>query len=627
MSNNQFDLLKQKKFLPLFLTQFLSAFNDNIYKNAIVILITFGITTIGQEDSFLVNLSAGIFILPFFLFSATAGQLADKYDKSLLIRKLKALEILIMLFGAIFLYYSNITFLFIILFFMGAQSAFFGPLKYGILPQHLDAKEIVGGNALIETGTFLAILFGTILGGVLVTLGGIGKLLTGLTVIIVALLGYYSARFIPKAESVDNNLKINWNIFSATKDILLTTKSNHNIFLSVLGISWFWFFGAVILAQLPSYTKNILNGSEEIVTMLLVVFSIGIAIGSLCCEKLANYRIELGLVPLGALGLTIFTLDLGYISTDLINVEKISTFQLLTNFTYLRILFDIFLISFSGGIFIVPLYAFVQEYAEQKYLSRIIAGNNIINALFMVLASVFAILFFNIGYSISHLFILIALINILVAIYIFKQVPEFAMRLIIWLLIHTIYRLKKQELDHIPEKGAAVIVANHVSFVDALIILSASRRPIRFVMDHEIFKLPLLNFVFKTAKTIPIASAKINPELLNKAYDTIAEALDNGELVCIFPEGKITHDGELNTFKTGIEKIIARTPVPAIPIALCGLYGSFFSRVAGKAMRLRNLPGKLFHKISIKCAPAISPEKVSAELLHERVLELRGEFK
>lgn len=629
MTHSQYTLLTEQRFHPFFFTQFLGALNDNLYKNALVILLTYQISKNSNWDAdLLVNLSAGLFILPFFLFSATAGQLADKYEKTRLIRLIKLAEIGIMIIGSAGLYWNNLFLLLTALFLMGTHSSFFGPIKYGILPQQLHTEELIGGNALIEMGTFLAILLGTILGGVLIGIGEIGHVLAGLTAIAVATLGWWISLRIPKAEPVDPALKVNWNLLQATFAILKHTRQNRTVFLSVLGISWFWLYGAFFLAQFPHYTKEVLHGSEGVVTLLLAIFSLGIGAGSLWCEKLAAYRIELGLVPFGSIGLTLFALDLALASPSPAATSAlmgVGTF--LSQPSHWHILFDLAMIALFGGFYIVPLYALVQTRSEPEHRSRVIAANNILNALFMVAAAIAAIILLKAGLSIPHLFLTMGIINAAVAIYIYRQLPEFLLRLVTWLLVRTIYKLKEQELHNIPETGPAVLVCNHVSFVDALIITAACRRPIRFVMDHRIFKTPIMGYIFRAARTIPIASAKEDPEMLNRAFDTVAKALEEGELVCIFPEGKITHDGEMNPFRPGIEKIIERTPVPVIPLALRGLFGSFFSRMGGRAMHLRNLPGKLWQRIAIVSGLPVLPEQVSAALLQEKVVKLRGEWR
>lgn len=623
-TGNEFTLLKERRFLPFFITQFLGAFNDNVFKNALIILIAFQAADPAQSN-LLINASAGLFILPFFLFSATAGQLADKYEKSHLMRWIKALEIVIMLGAAAAFVLNNVSLLIGLLFLMGAQSTLFGPVKYSILPQHLQPEELVGGNGWVEMGTFLAILIGTLLGGVLIAIQGQGPWLVGGVVVILAILGFLSSLFIPRAAPDAPDLRINWNPFTETWRTIAITRRNRTVFLSVLGISWFWFLGATYLAQLPNYTKLNLGGDEHVVTLLLTLFALGIGVGSLLCERLSGRRVELGLVPFGAIGLTVFGVDLFFAAAPVApEAALIGAAEFLRNASHWRVLLDILLMGTFGGFYIVPLYALVQQRSEPAYRSRVIAGNNILNALFMVASALLAILFLDsVGLTIPQFLLLTAIFNALVAIYIFTLVPEFLMRFIVWILVNTVYRLRTQGLDNIPDEGPAVVVCNHVSFMDALVIIGCCRRPIRFVMDYQIFKIPFLSFVFRTAGAIPIAPARENREILEHAYERVAAYLADGEVVGIFPEGQLTQDGEIGPFKNGVERIIKRNPAPVIPMALRGLWGSFFSRRYGKAMR--SFPRRFWSRIELRVGEPVAPEQAASAVLRERVAALRGD--
>jgi len=621
--HSQLTLLKQRRFLPYFITQFLGAFNDNVYKNALVILIAFQATQQSFDSNTLINLSAGLFILPFFLFSATAGQLADKYEKSHLMQWIKIFEISIMMFAAIGFYYHDLTILFVALFLMGFHSTLFGPAKYGILPQHLRQEELMGGNGLVEMGTFLAILLGTILGGVLISFPN-GGLWVSLVTIAIAMGGYFSAKQIPLSPAADPHLKINWNIFSETWHILKFTRENYTVFQSILAISWFWFFGALFLAQFPNYSKVYLYGDEHVVTFLLALFSFGVGIGSLLCERLSGHRVDIGLVPFGAMGLTIFSFDLSFAhiaqTNSILNVAQFWETQ-----GSFRVILDIVFIGIFGGIFIVPLYTLVQQRTEKSHLSRVIAGNNIINAVFMVASAIMAIILLNAGLTIPQLFLVCALMNAAVAIYIFTLVPEFLMRFLVWIVIHLIYRIEKEGLDNVPENGAAILTCNHVSYFDPLLIAGCVFRPVRFVAYYKLFDVPILRFVLKTAGAIPIAGIKENPQILEQAWKSMDAALKNGELICIFPEGGITRNGEMQPFRKGIEQMLKDNPVPVVPMALCGLWGTFFSRFGGKAMS--HFPRHLWAKIGLKISNPIPPNQVKATLLFDKTLELRGNWK
>jgi 1-acyl-sn-glycerol-3-phosphate acyltransferase len=623
--SNQSGLLRARRFAPLFVTQFLGALNDNVLKNAMVVLLTFQAaswTTLKPE--LLANLAAGVFILPFFLFSATAGQLADKYDKAALARMVKLLEIAIVLICGAGFWLHSLAVLFAGLFLLGLHSTLFGPVKYAILPQHLKSEELVGGNALIEAGTFVAILLGTLFGGLL---AGSGDGTTWITVVglAIAVGGYLASRAIPVAVPPAPTLAISANPFSETWRNINFARENQTVFLSIMGISWFWLFGALFLAQFPAYTKNVLGGSETAVTLLLATFTFGIGVGSLFCEKLSAKRVELGLVPLGSIGLTLFALDLAIASPAVPSPSPLGAIGLLAYDQTWRVLLDLALLGVFGGFFIVPLYALVQQRSNPEHGARIIAANNIMNALFMVVGALAAAGMLAAGLTIPMLFAVAAVCNAAVALFIYGLVPEFLLRFIIWMLIHTVYRLRVKELAEVPEDGPAVIVCNHVSFVDALVIMAACKRPIRFVMDHHIFRWPVLNFVFRTSKAIPIASGKEDPVMMEKAFDEVARALDAGDLVGIFPEGKITADGNINPFRPGITRILQRNPVPVVPMALRGLWGSFFSRKDGAAMT-RPFRRGMFSRIELVTGPAIAATEALPQRLQTDVAALRGDM-
>ncbi len=618
--HSQFGLLRERRFLPFFLTQFLGAFNDNVYKNALVLVITFHAASLSTWSSAtLVNVCAALFILPFFLFSATAGQIADKYEKARLIRFVKLFEITIMVVAAIGFAANSLALLLAALFLMGLHSTLFGPVKYAILPQHLREDELVGGNGLVETGTFVAILLGTILAGLLASTS---TSLISATVIAIAIVGWFVSRAIPVAPPADAELRINWNPLTETWRNFAFTRGNRTVFLSILGVSWFWAYGALLLTQLPTLGKDVLGGGEHVVTVLLAVFSIGVAAGSLACERLSGHKVELGLVPFGSIGLTLFAIDLYFASPAMPPGTDLSATAFLTTPGAWRVLADLFLIGLFGGFYIVPLYALIQSRSEPHHRSRIIAGNNILNACFMVAAALAAILFIEAGLSIPQLILVAGLINAAVALYIYRLVPEFLLRFIAWILIHSVYRLRKRGLDNIPEEGAAVVVCNHVSFADAVILMGACRRPMRFVMDHRIFRTPILSFVFREGRAIPIASAKEDPAMLERAFEEVANALSAGELIAIFPEGAITRTGELQPFRPGITRILERNPVPVVPMALSGLWGSAFSRRYQGVARL--WPYRLFARIRLTVGVPVAVELATPERLQTEVAALRG---
>lgn len=412
----QYRLLTTRRFLPLFVTQFFNAFNDNVFKNALVILITYKLAkTIAAEQYFLA-LTGGIFILPFFLFSATAGQIADKYEKSFIIRCIKFAEIIFMIIGIQGFYTNNLSLLMTTLFFLGCHSTFFGPIKYSILPEHLAKNELIAGNGLIEAGTFIAILIGQILGGTLIVLQH-GLLAIAVAVLTIALLGFSSSLFIPKTRRAQPDLKISFNLPKQTAEILRITKLRSEVFYAVIGISWFWFIGATFLTQFPTITKNMLNGSSEIFTLFLCVFSIGIGVGSLLCNWILKGKISTKYVPYSMLAMSIFIFDI-FLITHSYSDQNIGTLTLIpfiNKLANIRILVDVFLLTLCSGLFIVPLYASIQEHSAEEVRSRVIAGNNIINAIFMVLSSVYIIFFTHLNVSIPQLLLIMGITNALVA--------------------------------------------------------------------------------------------------------------------------------------------------------------------------------------------------------------------
>jgi 1-acyl-sn-glycerol-3-phosphate acyltransferase len=610
---SQFRLLAERRFGPFFGVQFLGALNDNVFKQALIILLAWQTASFtAMSSDTLQNLAQALFILPFFLFSATAGQLADKVEKSRLITLTVALELGVMALGALGLFTHNLPLLLGALFLGGVQSTFFGPVKYAILPQQLKESELIGGNALVETGTSIAILAGMIVGGWMIVQPGWGVAGVAALSCAVSAAGLVLSRFIPRAPAPDPGLAINPNILQETWRILQLARGNRTVFLSILGISWFWLYGAMLVTQFPNLVRNVLQGDAHAVTLLLVVFSVGVGAGSLLCERLSGHKVELGLVPFGSIGMTLFGLDLGLAATAA-GAGGASA----------RLLADLFLLGAFGGFFIVPLYALVQSRSDPARRSRIIAANNILNALFIVAAAGIAIGLLAAGLSIPQVFLVAALMNAAVAIYIYTLVPEFLMRFLVWLLVHTVYRLRKLNIERIPEEGAAVVVCNHVSYVDALVISAACRRPIRWVMDHRIFRTPVLSFVFRTAKAIPIAPAHEDAAMLEQAYEAIARELADGQLVGLFPEGKLTADGEMNEFRGGITKILERTPVPVIPMALSGLWRSLFTR---NRERLRHLT-KIFPTIRLSVGEPLAPADADPAALQARVLTLRGDWR
>jgi len=632
---SQFALLGTRRFLPFFLTQFLGAFNDNLFRNAVVVSLTFGAAA-ASNAGVLANVSQGLFILPFFLFSALSGQLADKYEKSQLIRKSRLAEVVLMCCGAVALYVGQVSILLGVIFLLGVLATIFGPLKYALMPQHLRQSELVGGNALVDAGTFIAILVGTIAGGLLAPTEtesaasastSDANFAAAVTMVAVAVVMYLCSRAIPRAPATDPTLEINFNPITSTWEVIRIAAKSRTIFLSLLGISWFWLVGALLLAQLPAYAKDVIGGDKTVYTLLLAAFSIGTATGSLACERLSGHKVEIGLVPLGSIGMTLCLLDL-YFEQPGVHAAGAAVLSW-TQFLGLGgwgVTINCALMGVFGGLFIVPLYSLILQRSTESHRARIIACNNIMNAGFMVIAALLAIVWLEVlDYTIPQLFILAAVLNAIVATYIYTLVPEFLMRFLSWVLVNIMYRIKVRGLELIPETGPVLIVCNHVSFMDPLIIGGSVRRPIRFVMDHNIFKIPVMSFIFRTARAIPIAPGHEDPAALQRAFDQIDAELADGEIVCIFPEGKLTKHGELNEFKKGVEKILERRPVPVVPMALRGLYGSFFSREDGKAPMTKP-PRRFWSRIEVVVTAPVPGDDASATSLQRIVGGLRGEW-
>ncbi len=624
---SQFSLLSQRRFAPFFWTQFFGAFNDNLFKTALLVMLTFeAISWTSVSPATLNIVLPALFILPFVVFSATAGQIADKVEKSRLARAVKWFEVAIMLVAGIGWMSHSLWILVVALVGMGIHSTLFGPVKYAYLPQNLKPEELVGGNGVIEMGTFVGILLGEVAGALLVSQKPYGIELVAGGTLVVAVIGLVASYRIPLSPAPAPELKISGNPFAESLRNLSFSRQNRTVFLSMLGNSWFWFYGALMLSQFPVYAKDYLHGDHGVFVLLLTVFSLGIGTGSLLCERLSGRKVEIGLVPFGSIGLSVFGIDLYLASLGYTNTAAVDIAGVLAQPGIWRILFDIVMIGVFGGFFIVPLFALIQTRCDPAHVSRTIAGMNIMNALFMVASALMAMVLLKMGATIPQMFLATAILNALVAVYIFSLVPEFLMRFLAWLLIHTIHRVKIVGVESIPDEGAAVLVCNHVSYVDAIVIGAASPRPIRFVMDHNIFKMPVLGWIFRTAKAIPIAPAKEDPWLMEKAYIDIAQALHEGDLVCIFPEGKLTRDGEINEFRGGIVKIIERSKVPVIPMALRGLWGSLLTRDPGNLFE-RSFTRGPRSRLALAVGAPVAPQLATPEYLHQQVKDLRGDWK
>ena len=623
----QFALLKQRRFAPFFATQFLGAANDNLFKFALTVLVTYQLQVNWLPPQMAGLVIGALFILPFLLMSATAGQWADKHDKATIMRHTKLMEVVIMAIAVVGLIGQLVPLLLVCIFLMGLQSTLFGPVKYAYLPQHLSERELTGGNGLVEMGTFVAILLGNVAGGLLMSIPQLGVQWVAGACLGVALLGWLASMRIPTSPASDPGLKLNWNPFSETWRNLQLARQYPSVFRSLLGISWMWFFGAVFLSQFPSFARDVLGGNEQVASLLLVVFSVGIAVGSLLCETFSHRHVEIGLVPIGALGMTVFAFDLYLASQAVVPPASgglLSVGEFVAQPAHWRVMADLALLAFSAGFYSVPMYALIQLRAQPSHRARIIAANNILNALFMVVSSLLAGAMLGAGFSIPQVFGATALLNIVVVGYVFWLMPEYIVRLVMLVVTRVVYRLKVRGDEHLPTEGAAILVCNHVSFVDAVILGVCSPRPMVFLMDHRIFKTPGIGWFFRAVKAIPIAPQKEDPEAYEQAFERARQVLRDGDLLCLFPEGAITKDGRMQPFKAGIMKILASDPVPVIPAALHNLWGSTFSRIDGAAMA-RPLRRGLFNRIGLVVGEPIAPEVVTPEALQVRVQGLLDE--
>ena len=625
---NQFALLKQRRFAPFFWTQFSGAANDNLFKFAFTVMVTYQLS-VGWLPPALAGLVIGaLFILPFLLFSATSGQLTDKFEKTRVIRFVKNLEVVIMLIAAAGFMSNNVDVQVPVLlgctFLMGLHSTLFGPVKFAYLPQALNERELTGGNGMVEMGTFVAILLGNIVGGLIIAIPQVGPTYVAAACVGLASAGRVVAQFIPLAPATDPGLKINWNPVTETWHNLKLARQNIVVFRSMLGISWMWFFGATFLSQFPSFAKEVMHGNEQVASLLMVVFSIGIATGSLLCEVLSKRHVEIGLVPLGAIGMSVFAIDLYFASRGLPASPVMSLSTFIAQPAHWRVMADLALLSLFAGLYSVPMYALIQLRSQPTHRARIIAANNILNALFMIVSAILAGALLKAEFTIPQIFLFVGLANAVVAFYIFMLVPEYLLRFIAFMVSRCVYRFKVTGEHHLPTQGAAILTCNHVSFIDPVLLLAASPSPIYFVMDHRIFKMPVLGWFFKLVKAIPIAPRAEDPVMYEAAFEAAAKVLRDGDLLAIFPEGGITKDGELQTFKGGIMKILENAKrdgvnAPVIPMALTNLWGSYFSRIEKGAAMVRPFRRGLFSAVGLAVGPAVAALQTTPELLHARI--------
>jgi len=629
--HNQFQLLAQRRFAPFFAVQCLNAFNDNVFRQGIIGLL-FWMHATPSERTLYAALAPAIFILPYFLFSATAGQIAEKLEKARLIQITTVLGVVIMAIAAVGFVLHNLPLLLVALFATGVHSTLFGPVKYSILPAVLRPEELTGGNGLVEMGTSVSILVGMIVGGsVFVLAGTLGPWAAGGAVVLFAVLAWLASLTVPPAGAAAPDLRINWNPVTESLAVLRLARKQLAVRNAILGVSWFWFVGTVFATQLPDYAPLNLGGGDTLYIFVLALFSIGTGIGSMLCEKLSARTVEIGLVPLGAFGMSVFLFDLYFARTGTAIAQGLDVGTFVHAPGSLRIMVDLLGIGLFTGFFVVPLFALIQSRTPKGELSRVIGALNIQNSGFVVAAAVLClVLREKAHWTIPQLFLATAIANTLVAIWIFTIVPEFLMRFLSWVLVRVLYRLRVEGMEeHLPDEGAALIVCNHASYMDALILSAAIPRPVRFVMYYRIFNTPVMRWIFRTAKAIPIAGAREDPALMQRAFDAVDAALAEGELVGIFPEGALTKDGQMVPFKSGVEKILGRAaaagrPVPVVPMALRGMWASMWSRRDSR-LRRATLPRRFRAHVGVAVGALVDGSEATAELLEAKVRDLRGD--
>lgn len=568
-------LFLTKRFFPLFWTMFLGAFNDNVFKNSIIIAITFkSIHVMGLDPKSVVIMSGAIFIFPFFLFSPIAGEVAEKFSKQRVMQITKITEALIMGGAALGFMYQNFGFLLLVLFAMGAQSAFFGPLKYGVIPELVEDNQIVKANAFISSGTFVSILFGTIIGGLLGASESPGFI--GFSLVAIAIIGFIFSLFVPKLDPVHPETRIERNIFKGVVRNFKLVKNNEEARELIKSISWYWAVGALVLSLIPAVVKDVYGATEQVATFFLALFTIGMGVGSMFFERVMGKEPDRG-VSLWCLILLNFCLMLLVIIIQPENhlvPQTLGQFIMVPMHIIAMVIF--FMMAFFGGGYIVPLYSQLQISFAGNRLAQLIAGNNIYNSLYMVLASIGSTIITLAGGSVRTVFTVLCGVVFLVIIRQYLTHVYAFCRRTFDVIFYRFYDIKLEDIDKIPKEGSFIVIANHVSFIDWMFLILASPRHIHFVIDHVYYFNPLLTWFFKQGGLVPIAPRRESEEVLKRAYGEIYARIDEGKVIGMFPEGFISRDGKLKKFQPGIQKILKERPVPVLVSSINGLWGSWF---------------------------------------------------
>jgi acyl-[acyl-carrier-protein]-phospholipid O-acyltransferase/long-chain-fatty-acid--[acyl-carrier-protein] ligase len=586
-------LLRSRRFLPLFVTQFLGAANDNLFKNALIILVVYRLGEAAAiSPSLMGSIAAALFILPFFLFSATAGQLADRFDKARMMRLVKLAEVVLMAIAAAGFLLPSVPLLLLVLFGMGMHSTFFGPLKYAVLPDHLEPGDLLGGNALIEAGTFLAILIGTIAGGLFI-LGEHGVEIISVAVVAVALCGLGASTFIPAAPPADATLKVGWNVFGETAAMVRLARQRRDVFLAILGISWFWLVGATYLAQFPGFAKETLRADNQVVTLFLTLFSIGIGIGSMLCSRLLKGEISARHVPAAAVAISVFSLDLALAAGAAPHAaDLVGVMAFLAQPASWRIIIDLLLVSICGGIYAVPLYAILQARSEPSQRARAIAANNVMNAAFMVAGAVVTAALLAVGLPVTGVFLLLSAANVVVAVYICGLLSEQTLKGVLAWLLGLAFRVEVRGLGNLAAAGERVlIVSNHVSFLDAALLAAFLPGRPAFAINTRVagwwWVAPFLKI---------IDAVQMDPSS-PMAVKSLTRAVEAGRHCVIFPEGRITVTGALMKVYDGPGMIADKAGAEVVAVRIEGAQYTLFSRLKGKVKR------RLLPKITLTVLP------------------------
>ena len=576
------ELLRSRALGPLFVTQFLGAANDNLFKNALVILAVYRLEELGEGQAALMgSLATAALILPFFLFSATAGQWADRSDKAGLIRWVKTAEVAVMALAAIGFVCGTPWFLLAVLFLLGSQAAFFGPLKYGILPELLERGDLLAANALVEAGTFVAILLGTVAGGLLVMVPG-GPGLVAAALLALALAGWLAARRIPGVAPSDAGLVLQWNIVAETGRILAAARQNREVFGAILALSWFWLVGAIYLGQFAAFARLVLHADNQVVTVFLTLFSLGVGLGSLLCARLLKGEISAWPLPLAALAITLFTLDFALSSgaAALPSGQLGGLGSFLDRWQSWRLMVDLLAISMAGGVYTVPLYAIIQARSDEGMRARMVAANNVLNALFMAAGAAAAALLLALGLPLTGLFVVLALANALVAALACLLLPDQGLKAVARVVLRLAFRVEVRGLEHLSGLGERVmIVPNHVSLLDPVLLAAFLPGRPTFAINARVAQWWWVAPFLRLVEAVPLETGNA------MAVKALVRAVEQGRRLVIFPEGRITVTGALMKVYDGPGMIAEHTGATLVPVRIEGAQYSKFSYLGGKLRR------------------------------------------